>query len=293
LAKRYVLGLILSLLLVLPLGKARASSNAAVTLTVKVIPFHGIVVELYDENGRLIERTDPAMPPLDVVMTTPEDLEVGLYIPETTLMGPTTIGIHLGGTTLERADIDRADEEGTERGMKLIPGLGPIEFTADRHIGTNVTISMPYLESIEGALVHNLAIFGLDEEDPKWTRVPGSRVVPSTHSVRAVVDRFGIYRVMAMAASDLANVVVYPNPFIPSGAHQGCLKFINLTPQAKIRVYSLVGDLVWSKEVLNSGGAAQWYGKNNNDEPVASGIYLYIVTDPNGEEATGKISVIR
>ena len=139
-ASKRTAALALLFILTLAPSRARPSPNAAVTLTVRVIPFHGIVVELYDESGRLIDRSDPAMPPLDVVMTTPDDLPVGLYIPETTLTGPTTIGIHLGGRASRRLDIGLADEEGTERGIAWIPGLGPIEFTADVSIGADVTI---------------------------------------------------------------------------------------------------------------------------------------------------------
>jgi len=98
---------------------------------------------------------------------------------------------------------------------------------------------------------------------------------------------------MALTSTHLQDVIVYPNPFMPAEAHGGGLKFINLTSQAKIRIYSLTGDLVWSNEVENSGGATQWYGTNDRNEPVASGIYLYIVTSPDSEEATGTISVIR
>ena len=291
-AKKRISSVIVLLLLALSPGMAESSTNATVRLTVRVVSFYGIVVELYDESGRLIDSTDPAMPPLDVVMTTPDDLEVGLYIPETTLTGPTTIGIHLGGTTIGRGVIDRADDEGRQRGISQIPGLGPIEFTTDRDVGTSITIFLPYTPSLERGLVNNLAIFRLDEEDTRWIRLSNSQVDPSANSVWAVVDGFAIYRVMAQAASDLRNVVVYPNPFIPSEAYQGCLKFINLTPEATIRIYSIAGDLVWTEEI-HDGGAATWCGTNDGMEPVASGVYIYVVTNRNGEEATGRISLIK
>jgi uncharacterized membrane protein YqaE (UPF0057 family) len=279
--------------LVISLSKGMTYPSMSVNLTVTVLPFVGVVVELYDESGQLFDRTDPAQPPLEAALTTPDKQHIGLYIPETVLEGPTTVQIYLNGS-IPRPDIfDQADNEAKTRGIAAIPGAEPIEFTSNRDLGTTVTIGLPYPASLEEAIVNNLAIFYLDEVSTRWIISSGCRTDPSKRSISADVDSFSIYKVMAQAATHLHDVIVYPNPFIPAEAHGGCLKFINLTHQAKIRIYSLTGDLVWSKEIQNSGGAAQWYGKNDKDEPVASGIYLYIVTSPDRDEATGKISVIR
>jgi hypothetical protein len=279
--------------LVISLSKAMTSPSTSVSLTVTVLPFVGVVVELYDESGQLLDRTDPAQPPLEAVLTTPDEQHIGLHVPETVLEGPTTVQIYLNGSIPRPGILEEADNEARARGIATIPGVGPIEFISNRDLGTIVTISLPYPASLEEATVNNLAIYYLDEANRRWTTLSGCRTDPSRRSISADVDGFSIYKIMAQAAAHLHDVVVYPNPFIPAEAHGGCLKFINLTHQAKIRIYSLTGDLVWSKDVQNSGGAAQWYGENDRDEPVASGIYLYIVTSPDREEATGTISVIR
>jgi hypothetical protein len=279
--------------LVISLSKAMTSPSTSVSLTVTVLPFVGVVVELYDESGQLTDRTDPAQPPLEAAVTTPDKQHIGLYVPETTLEGPTTVKVYLNCSMSKGDVLDQADNEAEARGISVIPGAGPIEFTSDRDLGTTVSISLPYPTSLEGAIVNNLAIFHLDETSREWAMLTGCRTDPSQSSITADVDVFSVYRVMALASTHLHDVIVYPNPFIPAEAQGGCLKFINLTSQAKIRIYSLTGDLVWSEEVRNGGGAAQWYGRNDRGEPVASGVYLYIVTGPDREEATGRISVIR
>ncbi len=279
--------------LAVSLGKARTSPTASVNLTVTVMPFGGLVVELYDESGELIDRTEPAVPPLDVTVTTPDQQQIGLYVPETTLDGPTAVQVHLKGTAPTRGILDQADSGTEAKGITAFPGAQVIEFTATRDLGTTATITLPYPSSLDAAIVNNLKIFELDDVNPSWVVLPGCRTNPRQDNISGDVNDFSTYRVMAMAAGNLRDVVVYPNPFRPKEAHDGCIKFINLTSQARVRIYNVVGDLIWTREIENSGGSIQWYGDNNSGRPVASGVYVYIVTNPDGEEAVGKISVIR
>ena len=88
----------------------------------------------------------------------------------------------------------------------------------------------------------------------------------------------------------LQDLKVYPNPFRPLDGHQGVM-FNGLT-DAKIRIFTPVGELVREAQVIGVGGWL-WDGKNEEGEEVARGIYIYLITDNAGNKKIGKIAVIR
>jgi len=82
--------------------------------------------------------------------------------------------------------------------------------------------------------------------------------------------------------SDLERVAVVPNPYRateawdPVTGHE--IHFINLPTQAKIRIYTVAGDLV--AELQHNDRVRdfeRWDLKNGNGQDVASGIYMYRV----------------
>ncbi|MFH1074160.1 MAG: IPT/TIG domain-containing protein [Candidatus Firestonebacteria bacterium] len=97
------------------------------------------------------------------------------------------------------------------------------------------------------------------------------------------------------ASGNLANVVVYPNP-MDFSAGTGIIKFVNLTWDPSLRIYTMSGELV--KEIApnafgNAGndGRIEWDGKNEKGEVIARGLYIYMITDAEGGRKTGKLVV--
>lgn len=86
-------------------------------------------------------------------------------------------------------------------------------------------------------------------------------------------------------------VYVFPNPFRPNSAQGGVLKFDNLLPDSKVRIYTLSGELV--RGYISSGGRQIWDGRNTAGEEAATGVYLYVVDQPDGSKAIGKIFLVR
>lgn len=85
----------------------------------------------------------------------------------------------------------------------------------------------------------------------------------------------------------LDSLRVAPIPFKPHRNPQhDKIHFQGLTRNATVRVYDLSGTLVWS-DTEDGDGHCAW------DAKVASGIYIYLVTTPDGEVKKGKLSVIR
>jgi len=117
------------------------------------------------------------------------------------------------------------------------------------------------------------------------------------------------------------KVLVFPNPYHGDAVWDGArereayLWFANLPERALIRIYSLSGDLIdeidfngetydagnisairsTAGESLSfSGGMCAWDLISRNDQPVASGLYLFTVSDRGtGEAFVGKFMVIR
>jgi hypothetical protein len=105
----------------------------------------------------------------------------------------------------------------------------------------------------------------------------------------------------------LARLIVGPNPYRPNDGNEQTGKvyvagdnttgviFRNLPPNVKIEIYTILGEKVIdiSKNSATSG-QVNWSGKNAEGRDVASGYYLYVVTDQStGQRVTGKVAVIR
>jgi hypothetical protein len=93
-------------------------------------------------------------------------------------------------------------------------------------------------------------------------------------------------------ATNLENVIVYPNPFQPGAGHTAIV-FNNLTENAKIRVYKMTGELVADTDVITVDGTAAWDATNKDGDALASGLYLYLVTNDAGQKKTGKLAILR
>lgn len=95
----------------------------------------------------------------------------------------------------------------------------------------------------------------------------------------------------AAARTDLGAAHCYPVPFKPSAGHTK-ITFTGLTRAARIRVYTVGGQLVRTLDKSDAGDTLDWDVKNSRGENLASGVYLFIVKSAS-QTATGKLMVIR
>ena len=159
-----------------------------------------------------------------------------------------------------------------------------------------VTIEISYPENIISRTKEgNLRIFRLNdiERTAAWELVPGKQRVNEINTVTAQVDRLGVFRIALLKLpDDLKNVVVFPNPFVPSESISGKVTFKNLTEDAVIFIYTINGELVRELEVDLSSVSAQWDGKNEYGQDVASGLYIYMIKSEL-DKTIGRIMVMR
>ncbi|MBI4721446.1 MAG: hypothetical protein HY769_00305 [Candidatus Stahlbacteria bacterium] len=105
----------------------------------------------------------------------------------------------------------------------------------------------------------------------------------------------------------LDKIRVVPNPYLvrtiwDKSNDYRWIQFTNLPSECTIRIYTLAGDLIRvidHKETSvggmpgNLGGMEKWDMLTKNDQIIASGVYLYMVTTPNKNSKVGKLAIIR
>jgi ligand-binding sensor domain-containing protein len=85
-----------------------------------------------------------------------------------------------------------------------------------------------------------------------------------------------------------STIKIFPNPIAPN--YNGPIVIKNLVNNAIVKITDLNGQLMMQTRAL--GGQAIWYGRDQYQRKVASGIYLIFVRDEIGnEKAVGKIMI--
>jgi hypothetical protein len=102
-----------------------------------------------------------------------------------------------------------------------------------------------------------------------------------------------------------ASISCYPNPFNPRIAVARIGYFLPQSAELEIRIFTLFGELVWTKIVassdpygaagLHSGTTALvWDGKNDIGNEIRSGVYICMIKNlTTGEEEKFKIAVVK
>ncbi len=106
--------------------------------------------------------------------------------------------------------------------------------------------------------------------------------------------------VIDVATRDLARVHTVPDPYLATSALQATsadrkIMFVNLPEKATIRIFSLSGVLVDAidHDDPSGGGVAYWDLKNRNEQYVASGVYFFHISTPDGKAKVGKFTIIQ
>ena len=94
-----------------------------------------------------------------------------------------------------------------------------------------------------------------------------------------------------------ADIIVAPNPWVPNagrtatGTLAGGITFTNIPADSELFIYTVSGNLA-ARAQLSGLSSAIWDGKNDNNNDVASGVYLWVVKSPEATR-TGKLIVVR
>ncbi len=102
---------------------------------------------------------------------------------------------------------------------------------------------------------------------------------------------------MALARQQAALVNVFPNPYTGFNIEETdpvnrFVTFTHLSPTAKIRIFTLAGELVRTIEHTDGTQFERWDLRNANDVPVASGMYICHIELPGIGERVLKLAVL-
>jgi hypothetical protein len=177
-----------------------------------------------------------------------------------------------------------------------------------------VTLALSYSDSNNDGIVdgvtpliraESLRIYRYNPSTFAWEIVQGSQILDKTGKTVSVnLDHYSIYALAAISTykTDLDNVIVYPNPYEPgtggrfdnSVFGEGVI-FENLTQRARIRIFNIAGELVADLEETYGNGRCIWDIRNPSGDKVASGVYIYYITNPDdsSQKAKGKIAILK
>lgn len=176
-----------------------------------------------------------------------------------------------------------------------IEAITPEGEDCGENLGGLILLEIPYEEEDDN---ENLRAYRLNEESSKWELIEDGGINEPDRSNKVVKVEVAHFSVISLgiakqAAPDLTGAKVFPNPFIPGSAVYGALKitFSGLTLDAEIKIFTIAGELVKTLNATN--GEAAWDATNENKREVASGSYIYLITDSQDRKKTGKIVIIK
>jgi hypothetical protein len=99
-------------------------------------------------------------------------------------------------------------------------------------------------------------------------------------------------RAAGVVSTSLAGVKAFPNPWRSDKHANMSITFDGMPAASAIKIFTVSAHEV--KELsADSNGSALWDRTNDSGEQVASGVYIYLVIDPQGNHTSGKLAIIK
>ena len=128
-----------------------------------------------------------------------------------------------------------------------------------------------------------------------WTAI-GANALSAHHGAVPGTGLIGGFRAPPPGGGIVGSIApaptinVYPNPW-KSSMGVSAVQFNPVPSGSTIKIFTVSGH--WVKTLAAPGGSVPWDLTNDSGDRVASGIYIYLVTDLQGNKARGKVIVIR
>jgi hypothetical protein len=154
-----------------------------------------------------------------------------------------------------------------------------------------VALSFSFTDAELAAIPIPASQAALHRVDASGRCVPLLTTLDSTNLLTAQINHFSQFQVARLSPSATPETaLVFPNPFMASRG-QGYVTFSQMPAQARVRIFTLRGELVFEGSA-NASGLLTWGGTNMAGRNVASGIYLAAV-EAGGDKKILKIAVLR
>lgn len=179
--------------------------------------------------------------------------------------------------------------------INITLGSGKTEF--NKAVTLKFTVNLAQINSrLSGKSVSlvKLAYFN----GVRWVVIADSSLTGNEVTAKvAHLTKFAV--VITSPQTDFSNILVYPNPFNPTMASHASagITFDGITENSTIRIYDVSGALIKTispgTSANQGNGVATWNGKNEDNDDVGMGLYIYVITDTAGRKAKGKIGIQR
>lgn len=173
------------------------------------------------------------------------------------------------------------------RDFNLPSGFGPditdIEIEDRGNVWIGARNGLARVEAMTG----DIEIYTTDNSDLVNDRVndltidrtTGDLYVSSPSGITVIPSSIG------PPTTEVDKVYAFPNPYVIRSSDD--LLNFNFAGQARLRIFTVAGELVAERP------QPVWNGRNDQGERVASGVYLFVLTDAEGNVGRGKFLLVR
>jgi len=157
------------------------------------------------------------------------------------------------------------------------------------------------LDSFEVGAVNGEVLYVYEDEDEEF-RLGESKYYAVTsndeNGYESGKTNITFHTKNVSSVDELRKVYAVPNPFVGESGFTGmgqeyAIGFYGLPEKCTIKIYSYAGQLVETIEHDADGFSKAWFQVSRNRQDIASGIYIYVVTTPEGDQTTGKLVIIK
>ncbi len=170
----------------------------------------------------------------------------------------------------------------------LPAGFGPTIYSLEFDSRGNIWMGSQNGLALYEAGTGNTSVFTTLNSGLSNNNITDLLINPATFDLWiGTAEGISIYKsTIGPPTGNVGETIAFPNPFIIRGGND-VLSF-NYEGEAEVRIYTANGELVRITDIN-----IPWDGKNQQQQDVASGVYLFLLTTEDGAVGRGKILLIR
>ncbi len=165
-------------------------------------------------------------------------------------------------------------------------GMGPWELLASYNVGdVNSDGAYEYLDTSADFKVGEKRFYAVTSVDEHGNESGKTNIYEHKKNIGAV--------------ETIDQIYVVPNPFVLNSNFQGSgdlseqIGFYALPKECTIRIFSYAGQLVETIHHNDPVYSTEWFQVTRSGQSIASGVYFYVVTTPEGKTTSGKFVVVK
>jgi ligand-binding sensor domain-containing protein len=171
--------------------------------------------------------------------------------------------------------------------VDLPAGLGPditaIEFDSRGNVWIGARNGLGRVDYLNGDIsvytTDNSGLLDNHVSNLTFDDQTGDLYVSTSSGLSVVLSTTGL------PTDDITAAYAFPNPYVIQSSND--LLNFNFSGNARLRVFTVAGELVAERPT------PVWDGRNSAGVTVASGVYLYVLTDDEGNTGRGKFLLVR